>query len=368
MNRTERPDLNRVNYRTVKRYGDLLPVPPVHADQTLERRDSVLLVRLSAIGDAVRLLPAVRYLRANGFDGSIGWAVQPPTDLLLEQWPGVDRVHRIDRRNWPSHPDRVLAQLQQIREVGYRWSFDLHGLTKSGFVSLYSGADFRIGFDRQNSKEGNFLWQHATIHPLPAKLPRILKYIQLLRSVTPEFRFHRDLIRPDVPRFEEVTEAVQQQARTEPILLHPRTSRSRYGTSKEWGVERFRELAKRLLAATDAPLLVTWGPGEKPYARRLTEGMDGRLKPAAPTPDLANLCHLIQRAKLVVSGDTAPCHLADMVDTPLVAIFGSSDHRVSGPLLTKYRLITTRGSEQSTGDIPVERVFRAAIDLLNTAT
>lgn len=333
----------------------------------MRKNDRVLLVRLSAIGDVVRALPVVSYLRSGGFGGSLGWAVQPPCDELLRAWPGVDRVHRLDRERWWAHPVRLTRQLRAVRAGGYDWCFDLHGLLKSAAVSLASGADRRVGFHANNAKEFNHRLQTTTIQPLPDELPRILKYLQVVRAFFPSEEIKRSRLRPDPPDFEPSTEALRRAARTRPILVHPRTSHDRYGRRKEWGVENFRSLIERLRETHPKhDVLVTWGPDERPTARRIAEGFPDAVRVAPRTGTLTDLCYLIEQASLVVSGDTAPCHLSDVLGTPLVALFGGSDHRVSGPLLTDYRLITTRGGESETEDIPVERVLRAVRDLLST--
>lgn len=353
------------NYRTVRDFSRLPTATPVGGDR-LGENDRVLLVRLSAIGDVVRALPVVSYLRSGGFEGTLGWAVQPPCDELLRAWPGVDRVHRLDRERWWAHPMRLSKQLRAVRGGGYDWCFDLHGLLKSAAVSLASGAEHRVGFHANNAKEFNHHLQTTTIQPLPEELPRILKYLQLVRAFFPSDGLTRSRLRPDPPDFEPSTDALRRAAESNPILMHPRTSHDRYGRRKEWGVENFRSLIDRLRRThPDHDVLITWGPGERPTARRIAKGYPDAVRAAPRTHTLTDLCYLIQRASLVLSGDTAPCHLSDVLGTPLVALFGGSDHRVSGPLLTDYRLITTHGGESTTEDIPVERVLRAVRDLLS---
>lgn len=354
----------KINPRVIADYGQFLPVPDAPLTQPVGTGDSILLIRLSAIGDVVRGLPLISYLRHNGFTGEIGWAVHPPCDRLLENYPGIDYVHRIDRENWLTHPLRLYRQLRAVGERQYDWVFDLHGLLKSALVVKSARANHKIGFAAQNSKELNHRFQEFTVEPLPEKLPRILKYIQLLRPFTPEFSFTREIIRPESPDYNNLSEAVEQAGKAEPLLVHPATSHSRYGQEKEWGTANFRDLLAAVTDSFAGPILVTWGPGERNQAREVAEGCSEQVNVAPETSDLLELCYLIEQATAVVSGDTAPCHLTDMLNTPLVAIFGSSDQRVSGPLLTDYRLLTTRDGEEETADIPVRRVLSAVEDLL----
>ncbi|MFB6356384.1 MAG: glycosyltransferase family 9 protein [bacterium] len=331
----------------------------------IQTDDSILLIRLSAIGDAVRGLPLARYLRKNGFKGTIGWAAHPPIDGLLNEWDEIDRVHPVRRELLPFHPVRYWDDASECQDYEYDWVFDLHGLLKSSLVSLASGGPRRIGFHRTNSKEFNFLFQNETIGSLPESLPRILKYIQLCRPFIEESVFTRESIQPSQPTFSIQDNAIKEAAKETPVLIHPRTSHDRYGRKKEWGITNYTLLANELLPLIDNPILITWGPNEHSTADAIARQFDSRVRVAPKTGKLSEFAYLIQNARLVICGDTAPCHMADVMGVPLVTLFGSSDHEISAPMLTNYRYLTGRGDEQATSDIPVSRVSKAVHDLIH---
>ena len=76
--------------------------------------------------------------------------------------------------------------------------------------------------------------------------------------------------------------------------------------------------------------VVLWGPGEEALAQRIVDSSAGVAVPAPPTR-VADILALARRARLMVSGDTGPLHLAGAVGTPLVAIFGPTDPARNGP-------------------------------------
>lgn len=348
-------------------YQDYLEKPSVDVNGSISSGDSVLLIRLSAIGDAVRVLPAVSFLRSNGFTGKLGFAVQSPIDQLLNLWDGIDRVHDVNRDHLPFHPIQYIQSVRKLAKEEYEWVFDLHGLIKSGLVTMFSGGRQRVGWDSQNSKEMNYFFQNSTVSPMAEGLPRILKYVQMVRSCTSGYQFTRKNLTALDPTFSEISREVQKLARSHPILVHPATSHSRYGNQKEWGSEKFRSLLARLRAQFERPIQLTWGPGEYDQAEAIAHDFGETVAPTCET-DLRELAYLIQEAQLLISGDTGPCHLADVLGTPLVALFGGSDYRISGPLLTEYRLITAREDEDETKDIPVDRVYNAVLDLMEHGT
>lgn len=107
---------------------------------------------------------------------------------------------------------------------------------------------------------------------------------------------------------------------------------ARYGPAKCWPPERFGELARLLLA--QGADVVTVGTArtrdvEQQVARIAGSGL---LRAAGRTDDLEVLIGLLAQANLLVTNDTGPMHLGAALGTPVLALFGATDLRVSGPL------------------------------------
>lgn len=99
-----------------------------------------------------------------------------------------------------------------------------------------------------------------------------------------------------------------------------------------WPAERFAELAKRLLRAPDLCLLLTGSPAERADCNALVAAVgDTRVLNAAGALPLPALPALLKRAHCLVSGDTGTMHIAVAIQTPVIALFGSADHRITGP-------------------------------------
>jgi heptosyltransferase-2 len=106
---------------------------------------------------------------------------------------------------------------------------------------------------------------------------------------------------------------------------------ARYGPAKCWPPERFGELARALLAhGCDVITVGTAAtrPVEDEVARLAGPGL---LRAAGKTDDLGALIGLLSRARLLVTNDTGPMHLAAALGTPVLALFGATDPNVSGP-------------------------------------
>jgi ADP-heptose:LPS heptosyltransferase len=100
--------------------------------------------------------------------------------------------------------------------------------------------------------------------------------------------------------------------------------------TKRWSPDKFGRLALEMKRAFELPSLVVWGPGEEAMAREVVAASDGAAR-LAPETSLAELLPYIRKARLFVSGDSGPLHLASACGVPAVGIFGPTDPARNGP-------------------------------------
>jgi ADP-heptose:LPS heptosyltransferase len=75
---------------------------------------------------------------------------------------------------------------------------------------------------------------------------------------------------------------------------------------------------------------VLWGPGEEGLAKSVADASGGASF-VAPTTGLADVVAILREARLMISGDTGPTHIAGAVGTPIVALFGPTTPGRNGP-------------------------------------
>jgi heptosyltransferase III len=124
--------------------------------------------------------------------------------------------------------------------------------------------------------------------------------------------------------------------------------------SKNWPVERFAELARRLAERGET---VWWiaGPAEAGSG----PGPEARTWRSLPLTELASR---LARCQLFVGNDSGVTHLAAAAGCPVVALFGASDHRVWAPRGIRVRLVLSPTGAIS--DIRSEDVLRACLEFL----
>jgi ADP-heptose:LPS heptosyltransferase len=100
--------------------------------------------------------------------------------------------------------------------------------------------------------------------------------------------------------------------------------------NKRWPPERFGALAAEMRARIGIRSLVLWGPGEEDVASLVVGASRGAAE-LAPRTSLVDLFAIARGARLMVSGDTGPLHIAAAVGTPVVALFGPTFAERNGP-------------------------------------
>jgi len=146
---------------------------------------------------------------------------------------------------------------------------------------------------------------------------------------------------------------------------------------KRWPVERFAELADRLIQRQKVEVVVSGEPDEGPIVKEMLAAMRGRAHSAVGSIAIRQLGALMERAALVLTNDSAALHMACAVSAPVVAIFGPTDFRRYGPTGARDRVIRRRlfcapcqralcrFSHECMRFIHVEEVYAAAAALLD---
>ena len=99
---------------------------------------------------------------------------------------------------------------------------------------------------------------------------------------------------------------------------------------KLWDAKSYAHVASTLAKRLDATILLFAGPYERELQIQVAEMMDNPPILVA-TENLRHLAALISACDVYIGNDTGPMHIAAAVDTPVVALFGSTNHHRSGP-------------------------------------
>lgn len=113
------------------------------------------------------------------------------------------------------------------------------------------------------------------------------------------------------------------------VILNPGAY---YGPAKRWPAAKFAELASILQEKKNAEILIIGSPSEAALAKSIASSLAKKPINMAGKTTLRQLAVLISFARLFVTNDSGPMHIANALRIPVIAIFGPTDPRVTGPL------------------------------------
>jgi ADP-heptose:LPS heptosyltransferase len=124
------------------------------------------------------------------------------------------------------------------------------------------------------------------------------------------------------------------------VVLNPNAGE--LALERRWSVERFAELADKLLARFGGKVVLVGAPAERAYVAGMLAKIQARERviDLAGATSLPELVALFAEARLLVSNDTGPLHLACAVGTPTVSIFGPESPLLFGPRGPQHRVIS----------------------------
>jgi len=280
-----------------------------------------LIVRLGSLGDVIHAIPAAAALRARHPRARIDWVADPRYVPLLQMVEGLDEVVAVDPR---AGIGRLLGTIRRLRRARYDAAVDLQGLLKSAVLSRAAGARRRIGMPREHLREPAARVFYTEM-PDPGRDPHVIrKNLRLVRALDVE---NEEISFPlRLPRTVTGDTVAAGFGSGGFALINPGAA----WPNKRWPPQRFGALAVQIRERIGLRSLVLWGPGEEGIASLVVGASRGAADLSPPT-SILDLFAIARRAKLMVSGDTGPLHIAAAVGTPVVALFGPTLAERNGP-------------------------------------
>jgi heptosyltransferase I len=329
-----------------------LPAPLPAAIESHGAGLTILIVRLGAMGDIVRTLPAVRLLRFGLPDARLHWVAWEPWTRLLKGHADLDGVIGLPRSElralarsplgWPSLAGTTGRIASRLRALQAGLVLDFHGDLRSGILGRLSGAPVRIGYDGHQQKEGNRLFTTHRVTSGDRRTPRLERNLDLVRAlglpVRPVPDAGLELGLADRLIADDIVAALVPPGGGYAVLGPGASRRQAY---KKPPAALFAAAATAL-ARLDIVPIVASGPGEDEDATRVVEASGGAARRAPPT-SLPVLAALLHNARLFVGGDSGPLHLACGVGCPVVGLYGPTDPLVNTPWNVPFAALAPPG-------------------------
>jgi ADP-heptose:LPS heptosyltransferase len=275
---------------------------------------SVLIARNDRLGDWVLTLPLLDAIRVSAPGVRLGAMAKDAVAPLLRRYAGVEEIVPS-----PAGRQRGFREAARvIRASGFDAAVVVHPDLWDTLAVWWAGVKVRVG----NAYRGYAVLYNRRVkfHRSPSDRHEVeynLKYLEGLGFPVPAGL--------PAPRLEVKAEDRAQAAALLKrhgvaadgyAVIHPGSG----GSSLNWSPQRYRVLAAELAKTLDSAVVVTGSEGERDTAAFVAGDGAGRLSVAGET-DLGAMVGLLAGARLFISGNTGPMHIAAAVGTPTVSLF-----------------------------------------------
>ena len=285
--------------------------------------ERICIVMMSAVGDAVHVLPVINAIKRARPAAHITWVLQPGPAALVRGHRSVDDIVLFDRAGGVSAFRHVIAELRSRR---FDLVIDLQVYFKAGIITALSGVRRRLGFDRARARDANWLFtsERITPHAVQHVQDQYFEFLAKL-GIDPEpvewdigpWEHERDWQTTFTSRFDRPIASIV------------------VGTSKpakDWLPDRWARICDIISSDYGLQPVLVGGTSDR---ERAAAAEIKRLSSASPHDTLGsglrNLVSILDASQLVLSPDTGPLHVSVAVGTPVVALMGYTDPRRTGP-------------------------------------
>jgi len=313
----------------------------------------ICIVMLSAIGDAVHVLPVATALKRAWPETRITWVIQPVPWLMVRDHPAIDEFIVFRRRRGLQAWVGFYELMKEMRGRQFDLLIGLQVYFKAGLITALTPARVKLGFDRVRARDGQWLFTNARI---PARGQQHVQdqYLQFLEhlGVDPDpIDWGLSFTEEERQRQAEFFEATER-----PVCAVV------VGTSKlekNWNAEGYARILEALEGDHGLQPVIVGGPSpvERTIADDILAQTDARVIDELGD-DLRRLMWIVDGAALLISPDTGPLHIGRALGTPSVSLFGYTNPKRSGPWRAFEDLIVDGYAEYPGEDYPLMPVYR----------
>lgn len=288
----------------------------------------ILILKPSSLGDVVQALPVLRLLKRHLPESQIHWWIESKLAPLLEGDPDLSGTIRFERQRWaaPQHWGELAMSILWVRRQQFDWIIDLQCLARSGAFAWLARGKLMVGLDEPREGARGF-------YDLVARRPSFHTHaVDWYLRVLPLLKVPAHNSFEWMPRRPEVASKIQQKwpaaADSQWLILQPGAR----WINKRWPVEAFAAVARQTLDVhPELRLAVLGGVEDRALGAAIARAAPERCLDLTGALTLTEMVEWIRLSRLVVTNDTGPMHVAAALGKPVVALFGPTEPRRTGP-------------------------------------
>ncbi len=339
---------------------------------------NILIIKPSSLGDIVLALPALTALRKSFPDAKISWLIRPEFAPLLENHPHLNEIIHFDRKflgkAWfhPVASGSLISLIKRLRHAGFDAVIDFQGLFRTASLAWLSGCKKRFGI--AGAREFAPLFYTHKITQTKDCIHLVDFYLKIIKAAGAS-ELDVQFILPEHPEAADSVRRLLESnniAQDNYVVFVPGSAHE----DKRWPVKRFAELAERISSKFELLIVATGTSGESALIEKLKDLSNVPIANIAGKTSLSELVVLLKNARLVVSNDTGPGHIAAALGTPLVLMFSWSNPARIAPYkrieclvarepFSRGHKIKSRDPKHNVDTITVDEVYQKVCEQLS---
>ena len=294
----------------------------------------VLILKPSSLGDIIHAIPVLRLIKQQRPDWEVHWWIAKHFSPVLEMDRDINALHYFDRNGWNSIKGVAsgIKGVIRMRREQFDVVIDLQGLARSALHGWAVRGGYTLGLDQK--REGAVVLYDEVI-----ERPNCQAHaVDWCREVLPRLGLKADADFEWLPERIWLLENLKAQGFESDcrwIGLCPGAS----WRSKRWPLESFVDLVRKM-NSPDVRFAVIGGMKDRAMGERL--GRENRVLDLTGRTTIPEMVEWLRVCSVVVTNDTGPMHVAAALNTPVVALFGPTDPRLTGPYGVKAKIFHHR--------------------------
>lgn len=356
------------------------------------KKNKFLIINPFGIGDVLFTTPLIDNIKADVPESSVSYLCNKRAKAVVENNPLIDKIFVYERDDFEAIKKesfwlwlkKMKELIDSIRSERYDCVFDCSLNAQYGLMCLLAGIKNRIGFNYK--KRGKFLTKKKTLLGYEGKHV-IEYYLELLpmagiNAIKSEYKLY--LLNEEINEAKMFLKDNGFVASEKLVALGTGGGASwgKDAYKKQWPIDKWVNLAKKLLENEDIKLFVCAAPGEEELAQAIMD-LSAKRVLTSENLSLRQFMAVLANSELMIANDGGPLHIAAALDVSTVGVFGPVDENVYGayslqkdkhfnvaldlechPCYRKFRLADCNSDHACLKSLSVETIYTKAKILL----
>jgi heptosyltransferase-2 len=290
------------------------------------------------IGDAVMCLPALSALKALYPDSKVSVLTRTRAVPIFLNNPDVAEVIEYDAKGRHRGIKGRIRLSGEIKKKGFELAVLFQNAFDAAFISFISRIPERAGYSRDLRTQ--LLTVPVPVTDVIKKKHQVYYYLNIIDALRedgggggkvggPLDKAPRIYLTADEEAWAGDFLEKNNLKDSDLVGVAPGAS---YGPAKRWPAEYFSELLGRLSGSHGAVSIIFGGPDDAVVCKEVSENTKAKHLNLAGSISLRHFMALLKRTRLFITNDSGPMHIASALGVPTVAVFGSTDPALTGPL------------------------------------